>query len=68
MLLATRCMVGIGEASYSAIALTLIADLFVPEKRIRVLAVYFVAIPIGRYIYCSIYVHQNLMNIIMWFI
>lgn len=42
-----RALVGIGEASYSTIAPTLIADLFVSEMRTRMLAVFFFAIPVG---------------------
>lgn len=43
----TRALVGVGEASYSTIAPTLIADLFVNEMRTRMLAVFFFAIPVG---------------------
>lgn len=42
-----RALVGVGEASYSTIAPTLIADLFVNEMRTRMLAVFFFAIPVG---------------------
>ncbi len=48
MLLATRLLVGIGEASYATIAPTMIADLFPVEKRLRVLSVFYLAIPVGR--------------------
>ncbi|XP_006819050.1 protein spinster homolog 1-like [Saccoglossus kowalevskii] len=44
---AMRGLVGIGEASYSTIAPTLIADLFVKGQRTRMLAVFYFAIPVG---------------------
>lgn len=43
-------MVGVGEASYSTIAPTLIADLFVADRRTAALAVFYFAIPVGRYV------------------
>lgn len=42
-----RALVGVGEASYSTIAPTLIADMFVGEMRTMVLAAFFFAIPVG---------------------
>ena len=48
MLLASRCLVGIGEASYATVAPTIIADLFTTKKRLRILALFYMAIPIGR--------------------
>lgn len=48
MLFATRLLVGIGEASYATIAPTLIGDLFPKEKRLRMLAIFYIAIPVGR--------------------
>ena len=42
-----RGLVGVGEASYSTIAPTLIADLFVNEMRTKMLALFFFAIPVG---------------------
>lgn len=53
MLIATRCAVGIGEASYATIAPTILADLFSTEKRLRVLSIFYMAIPIGRYFKCN---------------
>lgn len=50
MLVATRCVVGIGEASYATIAPTILADMFTVENRIRVLSIFYMAIPIGRYL------------------
>jgi MFS family permease len=46
MLLA-RSVLGIGEAAYATLAPTLIADLFVRDKRNRALAIFYLAIPIG---------------------
>lgn len=40
-------LVGIGEASYATIAPTIIADLFPVEKRLRVLSVFYLAMPFG---------------------
>lgn len=45
--LAFRAMVGIGEASYSTIAPTIISDLFVHELRSKMLAMFYFAIPVG---------------------
>ncbi|XP_066577914.1 protein spinster homolog 1 [Amia ocellicauda] len=47
LLLLTRGLVGVGEASYSTIAPTLIADLFVADRRSRMLSVFYFAIPVG---------------------
>lgn len=46
-LLVARSTVGIGEAAYGTIAPALLADQFPLEKRGRVFAVFFAAIPIG---------------------
>ncbi|XP_059818276.1 protein spinster homolog 1-like isoform X2 [Hypanus sabinus] len=46
-LLLTRGLVGVGEASYSTIAPTVIADLFVGDKRTRMLSIFYFAIPVG---------------------
>lgn len=46
-LLLTRSTVGVGEAAYGTIAPPLLADHFPLEKRGRVLAVFFAAIPVG---------------------
>lgn len=54
MLLASRCLVGIGEASYATIAPTILADLFPVDVRLWVLTVFYMAIPIGRSVYWSI--------------
>jgi len=42
-----RALVGVGEASYSTIAPTIIGDLFPGEKRVTMLACFFFAIPVG---------------------
>jgi len=46
-LLAARACVGIGEAAYGTIAPSLLADYYPPERRGRVMAIFFCAIPIG---------------------
>ena len=40
-------MVGIGEASYSTIAPTIISDMFVKNMRSKMLALFYFAIPVG---------------------
>ncbi|KAF3845876.1 hypothetical protein F7725_002953 [Dissostichus mawsoni] len=47
-LLLTRGLVGVGEASYSTIAPTIIADLYVKGKRTNMLSIFYFAIPVGR--------------------
>lgn len=46
-LILTRVAVGIGEASYATLAPTIIDDVSPPEKKGKMLAIFFVAIPIG---------------------
>jgi len=46
-LLIMRALVGVGEAGYATVAPGMIADLFVPEKRGRMLAYFYLAIPVG---------------------
>ncbi|XP_005399747.1 PREDICTED: protein spinster homolog 3 isoform X3 [Chinchilla lanigera] len=43
----SRGVVGTGTASYSTIAPTVLADLFVKDQRTRVLAVFYIFIPVG---------------------
>ena len=43
-----RALVGIGEASYTTIAPTILSDLFVKEMRSKALAIFYFAIPVGR--------------------
>ncbi|KAG1714264.1 Protein spinster 1 [Nymphon striatum] len=45
--MALRGMVGIGEASYSTLAPTIISDLFVGKRRSNTLAIFYFAIPVG---------------------
>lgn len=47
VLLLTRCFVGIGEAAYGPIAPDIISDLYPVQSRGRVLAWFYVAIPVG---------------------
>jgi MFS family permease len=47
MLLATRCFVGVGEAAYGPVAPAMIADLYPVEKRGKVMAWFYLAIPVG---------------------
>jgi MFS family permease len=46
-LVAVRMLVGLGEASYSSLAPTILDDLASPARKGRVLAVFLAAIPIG---------------------
>jgi MFS transporter, Spinster family, sphingosine-1-phosphate transporter len=46
-LLAARAVVGVGEASYATLAPTLIDDLSPPDKKGKMLAIFFLAIPVG---------------------
>lgn len=50
ILLLTRGLVGVGEASYSTIAPTIIADLYVQGKRTNMLSIFYFAIPVGRWV------------------
>ncbi|HPC60021.1 MAG TPA: MFS transporter, partial [Verrucomicrobiota bacterium] len=47
VLLLTRCMVGIGEAAYGPVAPALISDYYPVKVRGRVLALFYMAIPVG---------------------
>lgn len=46
-LLAARSFIGIGEAGFGAVSPTIISDLFPKERRGRMLAYFYVAIPVG---------------------
>lgn len=46
-LLSARSFIGVGEAGFGAVSPTLISDLFPKEKRGRMLAYFYVAIPVG---------------------
>jgi MFS family permease len=47
ILLLTRCLVGIGEAAYGPVAPDMISDLYPVQVRGRVLAWFYMAIPVG---------------------
>ncbi|KAF3706703.1 Protein spinster -like protein 3 Spinster-like protein 3 [Channa argus] len=47
LLMLLRALVGIGEASYSTIAPTIIGDLFVGRQRSIVISVFYIFIPVG---------------------
>ena len=59
-LLAARASVGIGEAAYATIAPSLLSDYFPADRRGRVMAVFFCAIPVGSALG---YVVGGLMNV-----
>ncbi len=46
-LLLARSLIGVGEAGFGGVAPTLISDLFPKERRGRMLAYFYVAIPVG---------------------
>lgn len=46
-LMTMRALVGVGEAGYATVAPAMIADLFQPERRGRILAIFYLAIPVG---------------------
>jgi MFS family permease len=46
-LLVTRCFVGVGEGAYGPVAPTMISDLYPIQQRGRVLAWFYMAIPVG---------------------
>jgi MFS transporter, Spinster family, sphingosine-1-phosphate transporter len=47
LLLATRCLVGVGEAAYGPIAPAMLSDLYPERHRGRILARFYLAIPVG---------------------
>lgn len=47
LLLVARAFVGIGEASYATLAPTIIDDVSPPEKKGKMLAIFFLAVPVG---------------------
>lgn len=47
MMIVARAFVGIGEASYATLAPTIIDDVSPPNQKGRMLAIFFVAIPVG---------------------
>jgi MFS family permease len=46
-LLLTRCFVGVGEGAYGPVAPTMISDLYPAQHRGRILAWFYVAMPVG---------------------
>ena len=46
-LVAARALIGVGEASYSVVTPSLLSDFYPPERRGRVLALFYAAIPVG---------------------
>jgi MFS family permease len=46
-LLLTRCFVGVGEAAYGPVAPAILSDLYPVEQRGRILAWFYMAIPVG---------------------
>jgi MFS transporter, Spinster family, sphingosine-1-phosphate transporter len=47
VLLLTRCLVGIGEAAYGPVAPAMLSDLYPERQRGRILAWFYMAIPVG---------------------
>ncbi|MSR53053.1 MAG: MFS transporter [Gemmataceae bacterium] len=46
-LLLTRCLVGVGEAAYGPVAPAMLSDLYPERKRGRIMAWFYLAIPVG---------------------
>jgi MFS family permease len=46
-MLLSRCLLGVGEASYATLAPTLIGDLFRRDRRNLALTIFYIAIPVG---------------------
>ena len=42
-----RALVGVGEAAYATLAPALLSDFYAPERRNRILTIFYVAIPVG---------------------
>ncbi len=47
VMLLTRCLVGIGEAAYGPVAPAMLSDLYPERRRGRILAWFYMAIPVG---------------------
>ncbi len=47
MLLATRCLVGVGEAAYGPVAPAILCDIYEERRRGKILALFYAAIPVG---------------------
>jgi len=63
-----RALVGIGEASYSTIAPTIIADMFNKAMRTKALSIFYFAIPVGRWVYddCCWLTAMRLFPSLLW--
>ena len=46
-LLLARAIIGVGEASYAVVTPSLLSDCYPPERRSRVLGIFYAAIPVG---------------------
>jgi MFS family permease len=46
-LLAARTVIGVGEASYAIVTPSLLSDFYPPERRTRVFAIFYAALPVG---------------------
>jgi predicted MFS family arabinose efflux permease len=46
-LLLARTVIGVGEASYAIVTPSLLSDFYPPERRARVFAIFYAAIPVG---------------------
>lgn len=47
LLLITRCFVGVGEGAYGPVAPTMLSDFYPVERRGRIMACFYAAIPVG---------------------
>ncbi|UYV64685.1 SPNS3 [Cordylochernes scorpioides] len=63
LFLLLRALVGVGEASYSTIAPTIIADLFSGTHRSVILALFYFAIPVGSENETAVNMHRNLVSV-----
>jgi len=64
-LLLTRCCVGIGEAAYGPVAPAMISDMYPIENRGKMLAWFYVAIPVGSalgYVLGGLVAHSDIGN------
>ncbi len=47
LLLVARAVIGVGEASYAVVTPSLLSDCYPPDRRARVLGIFYAAIPVG---------------------
>lgn len=60
-----RALLGIGQASYSTVAPTIIADLFVDTTRTTALSIFYFAIPVGRSVLrCYRIFEHTILNVV----